>query len=552
MGKTPQEKRKIVARKTKNHRLMRKTLYWLASMACLCLVLAACSSEDDIKPTGNEKLVHITFTAGQAFTRTAIDGQDASVIDWQTSDTISILDGQGSRKFTLTEGAGSHEGVFDGMATETSIYTAVYPYQATGLTLKGNSVEGAVLPAVQTATAGTFDPKANLMMARTTENSRDLDFKNMTAFVKVTPQMDCQQISIVSADSTEALAGTMTMTLSDDRQATATIRANASHMVSLMGDIKAGSTYFIAVAPGTLAKGFRLGITTADGKHYGKDAKRSSALAANKVLNLGSIAQDKMNWLPYVTFSAEGEQSVTLNDKNKVIQSMEYSTDYGKHWSVYDVDKSYNFGKDIRVMLRGENPNGTAVPTSSSVPTYSYFSLEKTDIEVACTGDIRTIIAKEDYANADTKKARFFSLFNYYCPQLISAPSLPATELADNCYSYMFQGCKKLKQAPNLPATQLSNNCYACMFSECTSLTESPVLAAKDLPSHCYYWMFAGCSNLEKVTMLATSGDTNMGTNCLASWLDGTAGGTLVVAKGMGSNEFIKNNSTGWNLVEQE
>ena len=538
---------------------MRKTSNWLASMACLCLVLAACSSEDDIKPTGNENLVHLTFTAGQTITRTAIDGSDSRVIDWQESDIISILDGQSSRQFTLTEGAGSHEGVFDGMAKETSTYTAVYPYQATGLTLKGNQVEGAVLPAVQTAKAGTFDPKANLMMARTTENSRDLDFKNMTAFVKVTPQMDCQQISIVSADSTEALAGTMTMTLGDDSQASATITANASHMVSLMGDIKAGCTYFIAVAPGTLAKGFRLGITTADGKHYGRDAaKRTSALAVNKVLSLGSITLDKMNWLPYVTFSAGDAQSVTLYDGNEVIKNMEYSIDYGKHWSKYEVNKAYEFGKQIRVMLRGNNPKGTSIPPAdTSIPTYSYFSLENgNNTGVACTGDIRTLIAKEEYANANTKEARFYSLFNYFCQQLTSAPSLPATELADNCYSFMFQNCTKLEQAPELPAVQLATNCYAYMFAGCSALEESPVLAAKTLPSGCYVGMFGRCSSLKKVTMLATDGDrSTTRTNSLSQWLDGTNGGTLIVAKGMGNDPELNNENyvpKAWTITEQQ
>ncbi len=534
---------------------MRKTLNWLACMVCLG-VLAACSSEEnELKPNNEEGLTHLTFTAGQTLTRTSIDGTDASVIDWQDGENISILDGTSTaRTFTLTSGAGKPEGVFDGMAKEKSTYTAVYPCQAEGLTLEGNSVKGAVLPSVQTAIAGTFDPKANLMMARTTSNDMNLQFHNMTAFVKVIPTTDCQQISIVSADSTKALAGTMTMTLDGSNTASATITDNRTHMVSLMGDIKANQTYYIAVAPGTLSKGFRLGITTADGKHYSKDAKRSSTLATNKVLNLGDITLDEKNWLPYVTFSADGEQSVTLNDANNVINSMEYSTDYGKHWSKYDVNKAYGFGKEIRVMMRGENPNGTAVQNGTSLPEYySYFSLENgNNTGVACAGDIRTLIDKEGYKNANTENARFYSLFGY-CSQLASAPDLPATDLADNCYNQMFINCVALTQAPQLPATQLSTNCYFSMFLGCTSLTESPILAAKELTSHCYYWMFVGCTSLEKVTMLATSGDMSKETNSLESWLGGTTGGTLIVAKGIGNSENLKKQvPKGWHIVEQE
>ena len=206
---------------------MRKASYWLAAMVGLTLILSACSSEEDINPD-NRNLKHITFTAGQSQTRTIIDGTDATQINWEAGETISILDGTSiTRSFTLSSGAGKPEGTFEGMAKEESSYTAVYPYQEKGLKLNGNSVEGAWLDSVQNATAGTFDPKANLMMARTKGEDKILQFHNMTAFVKVTPQMDCEQITIVSADSTVGLAGTMTMTLNEDGTVETKVTDNA-------------------------------------------------------------------------------------------------------------------------------------------------------------------------------------------------------------------------------------------------------------------------------------------------------------------------------------
>ena len=56
------------------------------------------------------------------------------------------------------------------------------------------------------------------------------------------------------------------------------------------------------------------------------------------------------------------------------------------------------------------------------------------------------------------------------CTALTQAPALPATTMANNCYSYMFQGCTALTQAPALPATTMANNCYSYMFYSCTSL----------------------------------------------------------------------------------
>ena len=507
---------------------MKKRIYWLAATAGLCL-LASCSSEEEMQPSGdNQGLTHITFHAGQSATRTIIDGEDNKQINWQEGESISILDGSPTaRTFTLTSGKGEMEGIFDGMAKETNVYTAVYPQQQEGLTLNGNSVEGMVLPDVQTANAGTFDPKANLMMARTKSGEYDLQFYNATAFIKVTPQMDCEQISIVNADSAQALAGTMTVTLDESNTISTEITANGTHMVSLMGDIKAGSTYYIAVAPGTLAEGFRLGITTSEGKHYRKDASKSVTLTANKVLNLGSISIDKMEWLPYVTFSAEKEQGVTLNlsmnAPSSTLDKMEYSTDYGRHWSQINLQETKDFGIDKRLMLRGKNPNGTCKINADGV-NYVYISFIK-DTKVSSTGDIRTLTFADSYTSATASNAvRYYGLFGN-ASQLVSAPELPDTILADRCYANMFMGCFSLKHAPLLPATKLSDNCYDKMFAYCMSL--------------------------QSITMSATDVSAK---DCLDQWLENTDKGTIYVASDISDENFntIKSKSNGWEVVRQQ
>ena len=91
------------------------------------------------------------------------------------------------------------------------------------------------------------------------------------------------------------------------------------------------------------------------------------------------------------------------------------------------------------------------------------------------------------------------------CTKLTTAPVLPATTLAYECYSYMFQGCTKLTTAPVLPATSLASSCYQYMFKGCTSLTTSPVLPATTLISNCYRYMFLDCTSLNNVTSYADS-----------------------------------------------
>ena len=50
----------------------------------------------------------------------------------------------------------------------------------------------------------------------------------------------------------------------------------------------------------------------------------------------------------------------------------------------------------------------------------------------------------------------------YLCTSLTAAPELPATTLANNCYSYMFQGCSNLSYIKALftttPSTTYTNN----------------------------------------------------------------------------------------------
>ena len=58
----------------------------------------------------------------------------------------------------------------------------------------------------------------------------------------------------------------------------------------------------------------------------------------------------------------------------------------------------------------------------------------------------------------------------YGCTSLTTAPALPATTLANFCYSGMFHNCTSLTTAPALPATTLTNNCYRNMFNNCKSL----------------------------------------------------------------------------------
>ena len=228
------------------------------------------------------------------------------------------------------------------------------------------------------------------------------------------------------------------------------------------------------------------------------------------------IEGGKAEYYPYVTFTAEQPQTFKMTtEENYNISDLEYSVNNGK-WATVEASTEVTFGGtngDLR--LRGTNTNGTA----SGWNKYSTITFTDPNVKVACTGDIRTLLDWRNYCTVNTQNARFCRLFNE-CKVLTSAPELPATTLADNCYVGMFYGCISLEKAPELKATKLANYCYSAMFYGCTSLTTAPELKATELAASCYFRMFYDCTKLSTVTMLAPSDQITSKVDCCDYWLD--------------------------------
>ncbi len=130
-----------------------------------------------------------------------------------------------------------------------------------------------------------------------------------------------------------------------------------------------------------------------------------------------------------------------------------------------------------------------------------------------------SIMLPQPYTSGSRRKCTLGRIFGGNT-KLTSAENLilPATTLAESCYSSMFQGCTSLTTAPELPATTLANACYQTMFNGCTSLTTAPVLPATTLASSCYASMFSGCTSLITTPELPA---TTLAKNCYASMFDG-------------------------------
>ena len=281
-----------------------------------------------------------------------------------------------------------------------------------------------------------------------------------------------------------------------------------------------GESVFLKV---TLSNGTLLqakGIPeTAAGNSYtvslkvGKDVASVSSVSVTDWTD-GSITGGLAVLVPYVTFSAASEQmfSMTFNGSFTLgsEEYFEYSVGGGKWTRFTKTVENVAFGGDKgNLRLRGKSSNGTASSTSK----YSTISFSEANVDVKCTGDIRTLIDYTAYSKVETVNARFCKLFQN-CTALTSAPELPATTLASSCYYSMFESCTALTSAPALPATTLASNCYRNMFYGCTSLTSAPALPAEILASSCYYSMFQCCDKLTSAPALPA---TKMAEYCYSS-----------------------------------
>ena len=282
---------------------MKQTLKTLLAMMAGTMALAACSEDAMVENNNSNNnnnvapgtKIALTFSAQQeneGSTRAAIDGTDSKKIDWQTADHISVFDGSSNNDFAIKEidPSDATSATFTGEAADAATYTALYPYQS-GAALSGEDITGVVLPATQTATPGSFDPAAGLMMAVTTGAEKNFAFKNAVAYIKVTTEVPAKEITFSSFDC-EDIAGTVTLSYNSGTP-TATVTSGGTDIVTLVpptGEetIPAG-TYYIAVLPQTLPFGFTLSYVDAEGVAHNRISNKEYTSVRNKVTNMGTI-----------------------------------------------------------------------------------------------------------------------------------------------------------------------------------------------------------------------------------------------------------------------
>ena len=501
----------------------------LGLVATAGLLLAGCATDSDNSNTwlSDPNAVHVSASVGSIFTRSNPAAADeAGQKSFNKGDVMGVSNNGTSLNYTFN-GTDWQPGNGSYLVWDKSDLTFQCWYPADG---KNSFSKGYIQEDQSNATeiAKSDYMKAEVTTLTEIPKDRQLD----VALVRKTARLILNIQSFNDQFTADTKVDHVRIVGKECTDASETSTINIKPLQNGKGGT--GTTYTALVAPGKVeghlyfsAEGttetplvVKTGTLEA-GKSYTYNlivGKNKVTIGNVTVADWGTDKIDggKAEFTPYVTFTADAAQTFKMTTEgNYNIDKLEYSLD-GNEWTAVEKDKEVEFGGEKgSLFLRGKNINGTA----SNFSEYSTITFTDKNVNVACTGDIRTLLDWRNYSTVDTQNARFCSLFRN-CAVLTSAPKLPATALADDCYYFMFGSCTSLTATPELPATKLADYCYSSMFTECTSLTSAPELPATTLAEGCYSNMFAECTKLSTVTMLAPSDQIGSWTNCVVYWLE--------------------------------
>ena len=512
-----------------------KIMKRMMGLAAAILALSSCSESEDLLSAFHSapNAVRITAEVGKAsadgFTRSnPLGATEADQKKFNDGDMISVkADGQDAVTYQLNNNEWQPQGSkFLKWESETMNFTAYYPATFNGtITQPTEYTDEASLAAADFMSFS--GPQTN---TKDNNNQLTLTMKREMARVVVEIAGFNDQYAGATIDNINSLSicGIKAYKHTDNKFYALIKPCEAQSSATFISlDVAEGAskttTETLAGIPElTAGKSYTYQLTV------GKDKVSVSGITVKdwQTGNITGGSTDVKDKTPYVTFSAPAEQTFKMVCYGGYkISNLQYSVNFGD-WKEVKANEGVTFGgQKGGLRLRGKNLKGTADSNDTRIYSTITFTFDKdkeknvnTNVMVACTGDIRTLLDYDHYETVSTSEARFVKLFNN-CQALTSAPKLPATDIASDCYNSMFNWCRYLKYAPELPATVLKDQCYQNMFNACVSLTSAPKLPATKLAFNCYANMFSYCYWLKEApelpaTTLAWQCYQDMFTNC--------------------------------------
>lgn len=298
--------------------IMKNTLSLIIFSLFVVLFTVSCSDENDVI-TNEEgmvlrkfKAVHgVTYIPG---TRTALK-DDGTTVVWQSKDSIGVISSSSTKptSYLLDEGVGETAGTFTGYSPDESNsgFYGISPYNDYDyktVTRDGNVIKNLVVPGHQKAIKGSYDPRAAVMTAYTTNNT--MLFKHVCSFVKIVVGTEDEmkylmRISIESINSDKSagpnIAGTFDATIAtsgtNQSQATVSNITNGSNKIILepaSGETIEPGTYYVALLPGTY-QGLEVRFETVK-KSLMRRLKVQKDYNRAEIRNLGKFPGNDWTW----------------------------------------------------------------------------------------------------------------------------------------------------------------------------------------------------------------------------------------------------------------
>lgn len=535
----------------------------LGLVATAGLFLAGCTTDSDTQNTwfSDPSAVRISASVGSTFTRSnPTAGLDEGLKSFNSGDKIGVTSGGTSVIYSFDgtdwlPGSNTDYLVWD---TKNMSFQCWYPADGKNSFDKGyiqadqsdaQKIVNSDYMAAEIKPASIPEDKVLKVELERKTARLTLNISHFNAQFADVAKID--HVNIISKASTDA-----------DEASTVTI--NPFPVAVEGGEVgKVGTTYTALVAPGAIEAQLYLPLGEAATTPL---VVKTSALEAGKsytynlIVGKDAVTIDDMTvaeWKPgettggealerpdYLTFTADKYTYLQIKCTGEyVVSGLEYSVNFGE-WKEWTASTYYvEFGGSRNLRLRGTNRKGTAESSSK----YATFSIggDNSEPRVQCTGDIRTLLDYTNYKNVDTGNARFCRLF-YNCKKLTTAPKLPATKLADYCYTNMFGYCENLETAPDLPAKDLPQSCYSDMFYECKELVTGPKISATKMSKFSCQWILVNCPKLSSVTLLTPSDQMNA-ERALGNWLGGNTGKSAttrtLVVKDKAAYDALNSNS---------
>ena len=535
----------------------------LGLVATAGLFLAGCTTDSDTQNTwfSDPSAVRISASVGSTFTRSnPTAGLDEGLKSFNSGDKIGVTNGGTSVIYSFDGTDWSPGNNTDYLVWDTKNMSFQCWYPADGK----NSFDKGYIQADQSDAQKIVNSDymaAEIKPASIPEDKVlkvELERKTARLILNIS-HFNAQFADVAKIDHVNIISKAST-----DASETSTVTINPFPVAVEGGEVgKVGTTYTALVAPGAIEAQLYLPSGEAATTPL---VVKTSALEAGKsytynlIVGKDAVTIDDMTvaeWQPgettggvalerpdYLTFTADKYTYLQIKRTGEyVVSNLEYSVNFGE-WKEWTASTSYvEFGGSRNLRLRGTNKYGTAESSSK----YATFSIggDYGEERVQCTGDIRTLLDYTNYKNVDTGNARFCRLF-YNCKKLTTAPKLPATKLADYCYTYMFGYCVKLEKAPDLPAKDLPQGCYYNMFYECKELVTGPKISATKMSKSSCLWILVNCPKLSSVTLLTPSDQMNA-ERALGDWLGGNTGKSAttrtLVVKDKAAYDALNSNS---------